>query len=205
MQRFKGIGGNILGFLFAIYIMVSLIITPYNNWEYAKNNGFVKWFLFGEVVATVKAFGWPYFVFKKYTNLNKNLRMDEKISKSIMGFFNAYVYFISTNKLAQEIPTSEDQLSDLEKVISLLNGAKERISECDLIQLNKIYNGWGDIVSNKFIPAIDLLLNGMNPNGDRNDCIRSDALIVDFNVWLQNNWNPLLLKLNKKYGFDIKR
>jgi hypothetical protein len=44
------------------YSLVAFLMLPYYNWQYAKEHGFVAWFLFGEVVATGKAIAWPYFV-----------------------------------------------------------------------------------------------------------------------------------------------
>lgn len=45
------------------YIVVAIFIaTPVFNWGYARDNGFVKWILLGEVVATAKAIVWPYFL-----------------------------------------------------------------------------------------------------------------------------------------------
>jgi len=46
------------------YLAVALFIAaPICNWTFARDNGFLKWFLFGEVVATAKAIVWPYFLF----------------------------------------------------------------------------------------------------------------------------------------------
>lgn len=50
--------------IWTLYLVVSMtIFTPYYNWQYAKENGFVSWFLLGEIVPTMKAMAWPYFVF----------------------------------------------------------------------------------------------------------------------------------------------
>ncbi len=46
-----------------LYGLSQVYFIPYYNWEFAKENGFIKWLLLGEVVATVKASIWPYFVF----------------------------------------------------------------------------------------------------------------------------------------------
>lgn len=131
--------------------------------------------------------------------------IDENTRKSVEGFFTGYDYAVSANKLARAMVTSKDPLGDFEKVRTLLNKSKERLSECDIALLNRIYNGWGDILSEKFIPAIDFLLAGMQPKGNRNDLARSDALMAEFDKWLQTNWNKILLVLNEKYGFDIRK
>lgn len=46
---------NPLGALIAIYFLSFFVFAPYFNWQYAKNNGFVKWLFLGEFVATAKS------------------------------------------------------------------------------------------------------------------------------------------------------
>jgi hypothetical protein len=36
-----------------------VIFGFYYNWLYAQQNGFVAWFFFGEIIATLKALIWP--------------------------------------------------------------------------------------------------------------------------------------------------
>lgn len=60
MRKFKSF---ILYALFYVYFIPTFFFVPYYNWKYAKEKGFVKWVLLGEVVATAKAFAWPYFTF----------------------------------------------------------------------------------------------------------------------------------------------
>jgi hypothetical protein len=131
--------------------------------------------------------------------------IDEKTRKSVEGFFTGYEYFSSANKLAFAMPSSKDPLGDFENVRTLLIKSKERLSECDVVLLNRIYNGWGDSLSENLIPAIDLLLAGTQPKGDRSNLARSDALIAEYNGWLETNWNKMLPVLNEKYGFDIRK
>lgn len=65
-NRSNGALGNIISVVLWIYMVPAvLIFAPYYNWQYARENGFVRWLLLGEIVPTVKAFGWPYFVFMK--------------------------------------------------------------------------------------------------------------------------------------------
>ena len=134
-----------------------------------------------------------------------NEQIEPNSRKSIEAFFEGYEHFTSANELAQTMRTSKDPLSDFEKVKTLMNKSKERLSECDIELLNEIHKGWGDIVSNKFVPTIDLLLSGIQPKGDRSDLARGDALMAELDEWLHNNWNKILLTLNEKYGFEIKK
>jgi hypothetical protein len=42
--------------------LAGFIFTPYFNWQYAKEHGFVSWLFFGEIVPTLKALFWPFFL-----------------------------------------------------------------------------------------------------------------------------------------------
>tara|TARA_Y100000389_G_scaffold166215_1_gene170813 strand:- start:36 stop:209 length:174 start_codon:yes stop_codon:yes gene_type:complete len=45
------------------YFITVAIATPYFNWIFAKENGFLAWLLLGQIIPTFQAFVWPYFVF----------------------------------------------------------------------------------------------------------------------------------------------
>jgi len=45
-----------------IYILTCILFGVYFNWQYATENGFIKWALLGEVVSTAKGIIWPYYI-----------------------------------------------------------------------------------------------------------------------------------------------
>lgn len=136
-------------------------------------------------------------------NTNRS-EIDATVSKTIEAFFDGYDYFVSAGKLARGMASSKDHLGDIEKARTLMDKSKDRLSECDIELLNKLYDGWGNIVSNKFIPAIDLLLSGIQPEGNRNDLARGDALMAELDEYVRNNWSKILVTLNEKYGYEIR-
>ncbi len=71
--------------------------------------------------------------------------------------------------------------------MSLLNKTKKSLIERDTKLLNKAYSGCGDIVSNKFIPSINLYLAGTGSKGDKNNLTKGYTLIVEVGTWLENN------------------
>jgi len=79
---------SIFGYILIGYFVVALFIAaPIFNWAYARNNGFMKWILCGEIVATAKAIVWPYFLL---TSLSSDIprNFDEcmiKFSKNTMN------------------------------------------------------------------------------------------------------------------------
>jgi hypothetical protein len=65
MKIKKVIQGVILVPVFA-YVVGQMGAMTYFNWQYAKDNGFMKWLLLGEVAATAKSVIWPYYLVKSY-------------------------------------------------------------------------------------------------------------------------------------------
>lgn len=133
-----------------------------------------------------------------------NSQIAPEVRQSIEAFFAGYEFFNTANETSQELENSQDPMAELEKVKDLLNHSKNRLAECDPKILNDIYRGWGDVVSDKFIPAISLILSGLNTEENRSEMERGDALMSELGGWLQSNWNEILHTLNDKYGLDIK-
>lgn len=140
---------------------------------------------------------------QSYSSIDNKIIWDKDVEKSVSAFFTGYQYFLSANKLGSNITNSKDPFGDFEKVQTLMKKSKERLEECDARLLNKLYNRWGDMISNKFIPSIDYFLSGVQPGGDRNDLARSDALAAEFDDWLRNNWDNIAVMLNDKFNIKI--
>jgi hypothetical protein len=123
---------------------------------------------------------------------------------SIEGFFEGYEHFVSAGNLLRGMSSSQDPVEDYKKAVTLLNKSKENLTKCDPELLDNAYSDWGDVLSNKLIPAIDIYIAEAKPNADRNKLQRGDELIVEFDVWLARNWSDALLILNEKYGYEVK-
>ena len=57
-------GSQFLSLVLSVYALSVTVAIPYYNWQFAKDNWFVKWFLLGEIVPTAKAIVWPYYAFR---------------------------------------------------------------------------------------------------------------------------------------------
>jgi hypothetical protein len=53
---------TIVSVLLQIYGLISSIFAFYFNYSYARENGFIEWLFFGELIALCKAILWPFFV-----------------------------------------------------------------------------------------------------------------------------------------------
>lgn len=65
-----------------LYIWVAFFIfVPYYNWQFAKTHDFSDWIFFGEVVPTIQALGWPYFVIEPFLNPRGSDVTEENLPK----------------------------------------------------------------------------------------------------------------------------
>jgi len=53
---------KILVFLIYLYCIVAGLMALVFNYQYARDHGFLAWVFFGEIVATVKAIFWIFFI-----------------------------------------------------------------------------------------------------------------------------------------------
>ncbi len=65
---FLGLMGAALG----LYMIAVVIFASYFNWQYAAENGFVRWLILGQIVPTAKSLIWPYFVFTRISDTPLN-------------------------------------------------------------------------------------------------------------------------------------
>ena len=45
------------------YLISAGIMGIYFNWLYAVEHGFLAWFFFGEIIASLKGLVWPFFIY----------------------------------------------------------------------------------------------------------------------------------------------
>ncbi len=109
--------GQVVYFVFAIYFWVSsLIFAPYYNWQYARENGFAKWLVFGEIVPTAKAYVWPYFVF-----IDKGNYVDfSAAEKETLNHFSASLHAdVAATDILYSKNKSTITKGDIEQVLNL--------------------------------------------------------------------------------------
>jgi hypothetical protein len=54
---------SFFGGLLIVYQLSVVLFALYFNYLYARENGFIQWIFFGEIIATLKALIWPVFIF----------------------------------------------------------------------------------------------------------------------------------------------
>lgn len=88
-------------------VSVSLVFVPYYNWQFAKRNGFIKWFIFGEIVPTAKAMVWPYFVFVSHSASSVQTNGKVTVLEYIDNEYGFAFQYPSDWKIATTLPKDE--------------------------------------------------------------------------------------------------
>jgi len=118
--------------------------------------------------------------------------------ESVDGFFTAYQYLQDMHVLIQAMSNSQDPVEDLKGLEALIEKSLDRLAECEVLVLNDIQPGWGDVVRDKFMPALTKMKSGIQNNGNKVDFAKADALLASFDSWLQANWNEIGQKVGEK-------
>jgi len=128
--------GTVAMGILTLYGFSVLIMAPYYNWQYARNNGVIDWILFGEILATAKAVVWPYFV------LFDNPRAG-KIDASVNGYPDltteetAVLSKITAKAMAEELTESDiNDLKNAYKSYEIRTGSK--IPKSDIDKMMKV-------------------------------------------------------------------
>jgi len=53
---------KVLKYILYIYLFIGSGFAIKYNYDYAKENSFGDWLMFGEIVSTLKGFAWPYYL-----------------------------------------------------------------------------------------------------------------------------------------------
>ncbi len=181
----KKILKKIASFLAAIYILMAFGTTVYFNYDFAKNNGFTKWLLFGQIVPTLKAAVWPYFLI---FNKNNNQKNEDVPHKSLSALIQSMK---TVQKINQLDPNNE---KDRGLAITLLSKSLKELNKFE--ELNHIHPELGDKVKNNWIPFLNCLMNAIK-NRDKTEVIRAQAYLIRWKEWLRKNESEMKKIFNK--------
>jgi hypothetical protein len=152
-----------------------IYFIPYYNWQYAKENGFLKWLFLGEVVAFGKAFAWPYFVFF------------DKPSSNLSHFIKSINYSNEAAKLSnQGKPFESVDKADMKKFIDLKKKALEEAKLVNIEQLNRDHPNFGNHYRDEFMKGLRLLIEGYEKE-DNGKIIEASILFDRWGDWYSSN------------------
>jgi len=124
------VGPWLMLFLQFYFLISSVIFLPYYNWQYAKEHGFAKWLVFGEIVPTGKAYVWPYFVFFDKGNY---VTFTEAERENLSHFSASLHADVAATDILYSKNKATITKSDIEQVMSL---RKTALSEAKAVSDN---------------------------------------------------------------------
>ena len=151
----KKVLGNVLAGVLGLYFLSLTVITPYYNWNYAKEHGFIKWLCLGEIVATLESIAWPYFVLTS-RGPSVSSSLDER-------------HYLNSKKACDEAMKIIVKVGDVArlgadekaKVADLLALAVAEANEVQVSYLEKVHPEFRNIYEKNYKYAMTLLVQGL--------------------------------------------
>jgi hypothetical protein len=172
-----------------IYFFLSLFIfVPIYNYKYANENGFLKWIVFGEVVATTKALIWPHYFFQ--SKLVDNHWTDEDMVSnrhylnSKKSCDEALKIVISTGDVSELAPDVSKSVTDLIQ-LSILEADKVGDE-----YLMKIHPDFIEKYKENYKKGLKMLLDGLMQNNQAYVLAGSYGY-NDYVDWMNSNESKL--------------
>lgn len=180
----KKILGNILAGIVVLYFMSLTVMTPYYNWQYAKEHGFIKWLILGEIVATLKSTAWPYFVFFSDRGSQTNSPDERHYVNSKKACDEAMKIIVKTGDVARL--SSEDKA----KATDLLGLAIAEANQVEPGYLQKVHPQFPEMYEKNYKYAISLLIEGFRT--DNTKLVLAGAYgYNEFAEWMQSHAKDL--------------
>lgn len=168
----------LIAIMYLYIIVVTFLFIPYYNWNYAKTHGFMKWILFGEVVATTKAAIWPYYIFFSKPVNDYNSPDATHFSNSKKAFDEALLIVDKVGDVSK-LPT--DQKAEFSELLKL---AMNEANQVQAQYLKDAHIDYPDMYKNKYIHGMSLMLQGIET--DNTALILSGAFECNaFSDWIQ--------------------
>ncbi len=209
---FKKVISKIFIIFITIYIMCLFIAVPYFNWRYAKENGFISWLFFGEIVATFKAVIFPYYIYTDYLVVKEDSSFppfpsvyidDRNKFTKVNELFSDFTELTSIENSKNSewwggytIPKEQEDLafSKLNEGINLSKSIKDDF-------FNYLHPEFKDNFRNKFIKGHEIILN-QKIQKTESEKIRMQLegikLIEDYYEWWDKNKDQIIDKAFSK-------
>lgn len=164
---------SILWLIVMAYGWVAFLgFVPYFNWQYAKQHGFVNWLLLGEVVPTLKAIVWPYFVF-----------FDKTVDKeTIDHLVKCFDYSNQATDLLGDKNKPNYDKGKAPKILELYKKSLAEAKQVDIDQLNQIYDGFGTHFRDECKRGLEYTVEGYEKENIEN-FLKGYALLSLWSDW----------------------
>jgi hypothetical protein len=184
-------------FIVAVWFCGVGVAAPYYNWQYAKENGFLKWVILGEVVATTKALAWPYFLATASTD--RRLAGTDWSNEEIDNARHFFRASEASQRATRVSNASGGGVMSEQDAAALLRDRKEALTEARLVRddvLEKACPGLSSMFRTKFERGLELQLRNLE---------FSDIQAEIQGASLQNEWVDWINERSSEVRFPHKR
>lgn len=189
MEKIKSSLLSGLGFIITVYFYVVLFVfIPIFNWQYANQNGFIKWLFLGEVSATTKAIIFPYFLINSSSDNPKILDVNSQ------QFYLALEISRKATKLLNEGEVGIVKQEEMDSIINYEKQALEVGKRVDIDILNQKYPKLGSNFENTFLKGLTLYIHGIE-TVDANIAIEGQNLKSKWDSWYKDHLGQIKSKL----------
>lgn len=179
----KKLMSNVLLGILGLYIISLSVVTPYYNWQYAKEHGFIKWVLFGEIVATMKSTIWPYYAFAS-SSRSSDSPDSRHYDNSKKACDEALKIVIKTGD-----PTRLS-VADKTKVADLLELSLSEANQVKPSYLTKVHPKFQDMYERNYKVAINMMVTGYRT--DNTQLVLGGSYgYNEFAAWMEKHANDL--------------
>lgn len=205
------LGARHLATVLGLYMVTVSIAACYYNWEFAKQNGFVRWLLLGEIVPTAKGLVWPYFALTQHTSPVRDsatpvkpltqaqiASMELKKMVDALNASQQATYLI--NEGSGERSLGIRSYNNIDKIVSFRRIALDigRKANCDV--LNSIYPELGSHFSGEFLVFLETFVSAYETNSD--DVLRQADIHNDrWAAWYQANQHRIQVASDRALGY----
>lgn len=181
MKKISAIFSGFFGFVIVIYfISVSVMGVYYTYRDIKVHDSFVRYLFISPIVGVFKATHWPYYELIKQTSAPDVVEYEG----SVKAFFISQKLFDAGNKAVQKRSSGSNKAA-----YECIKSARESALRCNADELNAIYNDWGTIVRDKFVPALDVMLKIFDDKLkiDPQELARGEILLQEYFDWTEAN------------------
>jgi len=184
--RSKSFAGGLLNVVITVYFIGTVISVPYFNWCYARDNGFVSWLFFGEIVATAQATIWP--VYALSGDSKPNWTDEEK--ENITHFERMSDAMQQSARVVNAGPSGKASVMATEDARAIVSLHALALKEAKLVDINMLGKAHPDLPTHfqeELLPFLQTMNRVHAGRASINDQIKAHALLDSWADWFNAN------------------
>src|ERR1035438_845750 len=193
------------GAVLSLYVLSVCLAAAYFNVQCPRDNGFLTWAFFGEIVPSLKATVWPYYAFRHNANpppAPKPLTEAQLAGMELKKMVDAVNYSQQATLLINEGHTNGGirQYTNIDKIVEYRRLAYETGQKANIDFLNKVFPELGTHFRDQFLQSVQLFLAAYD--ADSPSLLQQAGTLSDqWADWYQPNQSAIQAAADKALGY----